>query len=176
MYVYFGCGPSSDTATDDTDPQLECGSGSDPRSAFDLQSAYDFDSGAVSDNADLESECDSDSNATSDNADPESDYSVFNSRVLVRLQDGDFLVDLDQPDRGWIRVPRPEPLRSNADQSDFASNVPLGSALRDIDTEVNAEDHLVLNELDSNSHMDCLDILERGLAHSRVLASKFLKD
>jgi hypothetical protein len=175
-YFDFRCGPNSDTATDDADPKLECGSGSDSRSAFDLQSAYDFDSGAMSDNADLGSGCDSDSDATSEHADSESDCSVFNSRVLVHLQDGDFLVDLDQPDRGWIRVPRPDPLWSNIDRTGFASNVPLGSALRNIDTEANEEDDLVLNELDSNSHMDSPDILERRLAHPRVLASKFLED
>ncbi|ERF72055.1 hypothetical protein EPUS_04973 [Endocarpon pusillum Z07020] len=47
-----------------------------------------------------------DSGPESDSISEESIKSDVASRVLVHLQDGDYLVDLEQPDLDWIQVPR----------------------------------------------------------------------
>lgn len=47
-----------------------------------------------------------DSGSESDSTSDDSIMSDVSSRVLVHLQDGDYLVDFEQPDLDWIQVPR----------------------------------------------------------------------
>ncbi len=49
---------------------------------------------------------DMDSESESDSSSEGSIMSDVASRVMIHLQDGDYFVDLEQPDRDWIQVPR----------------------------------------------------------------------
>ena len=104
-----------------------------------------------------------DSESESDSTSEDSIMSDVASRVLVHLQDGDYLVDLEQPDHDWIQVPRiasrdhsPEDDRLSWFQSatEMYLDIPIPDdcgiqslSQMDLDIDSNFDDDLTLEEL-----------------------------
>lgn len=109
-----------------------------------------------------------DSGSESDSTSEDSIMSDVASRVLVHLQDGDYLVDFEQPDLDWIRVPQlasrdhsPEDDRLSWFQS--VTEMYLDSPVTDdrgiqspsqidLDIDSNSDDDLPLEELAPAHH------------------------